>query len=90
MLQAPKTASLQWVLAGQAASRGTSALRGSPGTALLQLLSSTAGEKCDRLLVPAAAGVEAPAGCEVPKESGGVGFGNKLLQGRMKYCEAVS
>lgn len=60
MLQAPETAALQLVLAGQAASRGTSAPRGSPGTALLQLMSSTAGEKCDRLLVPAAAGVDTP------------------------------
>ena len=81
MFQAPATVSLQLVLAGQAASTGTSGLRGSPGTAVLGLLSSPAGGKCDQLLVPAPAGAEAPRVCTVPGDkSGCVGFGNKLLQ----------
>lgn len=50
MFKAPATVSLQLVLAGQAASTGTSGLRGSPGTAVLGLLSSPAGGKCDQLL----------------------------------------
>lgn len=85
MFQAPATASLQLVLAGQAASTGTSGLRGIPGTAVLGLLSSPAGGKCDQLLVPAPAGVEAPGVCTLPgEESGCVGFGNKLLRRSMR------
>lgn len=80
MFQAPVTTALQLVLAGQAASTWTSGLRGSPGIAVLGLLSSPAGGKCDQLLVPAPAGAEAPGVCAVPGEkSGCVGFGNKLL-----------
>lgn len=81
MFQAPATVSLQLVLAGQAASTRTSGLRGSLGTAVLGLLSSPAGGKCDQLLVPAPAGAEAPGVYTVPgEESGCVGFGKKLLR----------
>lgn len=78
MFQAPVTTSLQLVLAGQAVSTRTSGLCGSPGTAVLGLLSSPAVGKCDRLLVPAPAGAEAPGVCAVPGEEC-VGFGSKLL-----------
>lgn len=87
MFQAPVIASSQLVLAGQAASTGTSGLRGSPGTAVLGLLSSPAGEKCDQLLVPAPAGAEAPGVCTVPGEKSGV---LALEQGLAEEHEGLS
>ena len=85
MFQAPATAFLQLVLASQVASMGTSGLCGSPGTAVVGLLSSPAGGKHDQLFMPAPGEAEAPGVCAVPgEESRCVGFGNKLLWRSMR------